>query len=152
MMPSFGRLRRYDERQPCGSTPTPFKREGYGLAGGLPQSRRFSPALDGAFIRAEHLTLWCEVVAGTMSVVEADPPPKPAMKKPKMKKARSVTSAMRRAYAASSIRSRSARAPALSSGSFRLPHFGLCTHEGHPWSQGQPSSSLAVSAAQPSKA
>src|SRR5205085_1013151 len=43
------------------------------------------------------------------------------------------------------------KAPALSSGSFRLPHFGLWTHDGQPCSQGQPTSSFAVSSAQPSK-
>ena len=32
--------------------------------------------------------------------------------------------------------------PALSSGSFRLPHFGLCTHDGQPRSHGQPREQL----------
>ena len=36
-----------------------------------------------------------------------------------------------------SIRSRSTRAPALSSGSLRFPHFGLCTHDGQPAVHGQ---------------
>ena len=41
--------------------------------------------------------------------------------------------------------------PALSSGSFRFPHFGDWTHDGQPCSQGQPANSLAVSCTQPSK-
>src|SRR5512132_404380 len=48
------------------------------------------------------------------------------------------------------MRWRSVSAPALSSGSFRFPHFGDWTQEGQPCSQGQPSSIRAVSAAQPS--
>ena len=63
-----------------------------------------------------------------------------------------VKNAMSGCYAASSIRSSNASAPALSRGSFRLPHFGLWTHDGQPSSQGQPSSSLAVSPTQPSNA
>jgi hypothetical protein len=38
----------------------------------------------------------------------------------------------RRAHVTESIRSSTVSAPALSSGSFRFPHFGLCTHEGQP--------------------
>ncbi len=30
----------------------------------------------------------------------------------------------------------SSNAPALCSGSFKFPHLGLCTHDGHPLSQG----------------
>ena len=59
---------------------------------------------------------------------------------------------LRRDHPAPSIRSSSVRAPALSSGSFRFPHFGLWTHEGQPRSHGQPASSFAVSAVQPSNA
>ena len=51
-----------------------------------------------------------------------------------------------------SIRSSSSSAPALSSGSFRFPHFGDWTQDGQPLSQGQPSSIFAVSSTQPSKA
>ena len=39
----------------------------------------------------------------------------------------------------------------LSSISFRLPHFGLWTHEGQPFVHGQPASRRAVSATQPAK-
>src|SRR6266540_7533221 len=52
---------------------------------------------------------------------------------------------------AASIRWSRSKAPALSRGSFKFPHFGDWTQEGQPCSQGQPSSSLAVSATQPSK-
>src|SRR5215210_4980619 len=45
---------------------------------------------------------------------------------------------------------RNVRAPPLSSMSFRLPHFGLWTHEGQPSAQGQPRIIRAVSATQPS--
>src|SRR5205823_4859669 len=51
-----------------------------------------------------------------------------------------------------SIRSSTASAPALSSGSFRLPHFGLWTQDGQPSRHGQPASIRAVSSTQPSKA
>ena len=54
-------------------------------------------------------------------------------------------------YAEASMRSSSASAPALSSGSFRLPHFGLWTHDGQPRSHGQPRAACAVSSTQPSK-
>ena len=43
------------------------------------------------------------------------------------------------------IRSSSVRAAALSRSSLRLPHFGLCTHDGHPARHGHRSSSRAVS-------
>src|SRR4051794_33868952 len=45
---------------------------------------------------------------------------------------------------------RKVSAPDLSSMSFRLPHFGLWTHEGHPSVHGQPRIMCAVSATQPS--
>jgi len=51
---------------------------------------------------------------------------------------------------AESMRRRSRSAPALSSISFRFPHFGDWTHDGQPRSQGQPSSIRAVSSTQPS--
>ena len=35
-------------------------------------------------------------------------------------------------------------APALSNGSFPLPHLGDCTHEGHPSEQGQPATVSSV--------
>src|SRR6186997_1713554 len=57
-----------------------------------------------------------------------------------------------RPYEEESIRSRSVKAPTLSSGSFRLPHFGDWTHEGQPRSHGQPASIFRVSSTQPSKA
>ena len=50
-----------------------------------------------------------------------------------------------RAAAKSTRRVRKVRAPALSSISLRLPHFGLCTHDGQPEEQGQPRSIAAVS-------
>ncbi len=49
------------------------------------------------------------------------------------------------------MRSRSSRAPALSSGSLRLPHFGLCTHEGQPAAHGQRCRRRAVSSTQSRK-
>ena len=49
------------------------------------------------------------------------------------------------------MRARSSVAEALSSISFRLPHFGLWTHDGQPLVHGQPSSSRAVSPTQPAK-
>src|SRR5581483_809355 len=55
-----------------------------------------------------------------------------------------------RARPKSTARRRNVSAPALSSMSLRLPHFGLWTHEGQPSAHGQPASSRAVSAAQPS--
>src|SRR3954466_587490 len=55
------------------------------------------------------------------------------------------------AHEDASIRRSSPSAPALSSGSLRLPHFGLWTQDGQPVSHGQPSSSRAVSSTQPSK-
>ena len=51
-----------------------------------------------------------------------------------------------------SMRLSSSSAPALSSMSLRLPHFGDWTHDGQPCSHGQPSIIRAVSAAQPSNA
>src|SRR5205814_2892783 len=51
-----------------------------------------------------------------------------------------------------SIRSSTASAPALSSGSFRFPHFGLWTQDGQPSRQGQPRSILAVSSTHPAQA
>src|SRR5215213_7710178 len=45
---------------------------------------------------------------------------------------------------------RKVSAPALSSMSFRLPHFGLWTHDGQPSAHGQPPIMCAVSATQPS--
>src|SRR5918999_6069837 len=53
---------------------------------------------------------------------------------------------------AATNRRKNVNAPALSSISFRLPHFWLCTQEGQPSLQGQPSSMRAVSPTQPSKA
>ncbi len=50
-----------------------------------------------------------------------------------------------------SMRSRSVRAPALSSGSLRLPHFGLCTHDGQPAAHGQRCRRRVVSSTQSSK-
>ena len=47
-------------------------------------------------------------------------------------------------------RASSVRAPALSSMSFRLPHFGLWTHDGQPSWHGQVAIIPAVSATQPS--
>src|ERR1044072_7215860 len=82
-------------------------------------------------------------------LVPLDPEPMPAKTKPKRAN-RISSSAMPGCYAAASIRSSSVSAPALSSGSFRFPHLGLCTQDGHPRSHGQPRSSFAVSAAQPS--
>src|SRR5262249_26328216 len=61
--------------------------------------------------------------------------------------------AQRRRHAlghAASIRPSSSSAPALSSGSFRFPHFGDWTQDGQPLSHGQPSSIFAVSSTQPS--
>ena len=52
----------------------------------------------------------------------------------------------------SSTASRSATAPALLSGSLRLPHLGLCTQEGQPLSQGHSATSARASAARLSKA
>ena len=53
-----------------------------------------------------------------------------------------------RRLAGSSIRSSSARAPALDSGSLRLPHFGDCTHEGQPLAHGHSAISAVRVAAQ----
>ena len=58
---------------------------------------------------------------------------------------------MEAALAATILRN-NVSAPSLSSISFRLPHFGLCTHDGQPSEHGQPSSMRAVSSTQPSKA
>ena len=49
------------------------------------------------------------------------------------------------------IRRSSVSEPCLSSGSLRLPHFGLCTHDGQPRSHGHCASKRAVSSTQPSK-
>jgi hypothetical protein len=69
-------------------------------------------------MRFEHFT------TGLTSVLLDDEAPKPAKTKPKSR-SRIASSAMLGCYAAASIRSSSVSAPALSSGSFRLPHFGL---------------------------
>ena len=50
-----------------------------------------------------------------------------------------------------SIASSSPSAPVLSSGSFRFPLFGDCTHEGQPCSHGQPRIIREVSATQSPK-
>ena len=55
-------------------------------------------------------------------------------------------------HRAESMRSRRDSAPALSSGSFRFPHFGDWTHDGQPRSHGHPASIFAVSSTQPSNA
>src|SRR5690348_8290735 len=77
--------------------------------------------------------------------------PDPIPRKTKLRSENRISSnATPGCYDAASIRSSSVSAPALSSGSFRLPHFGLWTHDGQPRSHGHPRSSRAVSAAQPS--
>src|SRR5262245_27700299 len=53
---------------------------------------------------------------------------------------------------AATNRRKKVNAPPLSSISFKLPHFGLCTQEGQPSLHGHPSSIRAVSPTQPSKA
>ncbi len=50
------------------------------------------------------------------------------------------------------IASSSATAPALLSGSLRLPHLGLCTQLGQPLSHGHSAMSVRASAARLSKA
>ena len=70
-------------------------------------------------MRFEHLT-----VGLTLWVVPEDDEPTP--RKTKLNsRTRIVRNAMTECYADASIRSSSVSAPALSSGSFRLPHFGL---------------------------